>query len=169
MLHLIDHEVCLLEVWLKKIKNSVVFICLFEINSLSLYYIKIDDMPKVLVSEFYQHGWKKPIRKYAIKGGLIPPFTMEHLGERYIMPGWYKLSKDEDMPNIEDIAFYPYKAKKPNIPNNMKNKVYKVTSSKGDKDYSVKMESSGSLSCTCPGYGFRRKCRHIDKIMNDAA
>ena len=33
------------------------------------------------------------------------------------MPGWYKLKPDEETPNIEDIAFYPYKAKKPNIPN----------------------------------------------------
>ena len=124
-------------------------------------------MAKVLVSEFYQHGWKKPKRKYAVKGGLIPPFTMEHLGERYIMPGWYKLKQNEETPNIEDIAFYPYKAKKPNIPNNMKNKVYKVTSSKGDKEYEVSVSESGDFSCTCPGYGFRRRCRHIDYVKNE--
>jgi len=124
-------------------------------------------MAKVLVSEFYQHGWKKPKRKYAVKGGLIPPFTMEHLGERYIMPGWYKLKQNEETPNIEDIAFYPYKAKKPNIPNIDSNKVYKVKSSKGNAYYEVKMNASGSLECSCPGYGFRRKCRHIDYVMNE--
>ena len=120
---------------------------------------------RVLVSEFYTHGMKKPIRKYAVYGGTIPPATMELNGNRYIMPGWYKLPDDEPTPNIEDIAYYPYKAKKPNIPNIDSNKVYKVISSKGDKEYEVKMESSGSLSCTCPGYGFRRQCRHINKIM----
>jgi len=124
-------------------------------------------MAKVLVSEFYQHGWKKPKRKYAVKGGLIPPFTMELNGERYIMPGWYKLKQDEETPNIKDIAYYPYKPKKANIPNIDSNKVYKVKSSKGDKEYEVKMDSSGSLSCTCPGYGFRRRCRHIDYVMNE--
>ena len=122
-------------------------------------------MSKVLVSEFYTHGMKKPIRTYAIHGGTIPPGIMELNGDRYIMPGWYKLPDDEPTPNIEDIAYYPYKAKKPNIPNLDSNKVYKVISSKGDKEYEVKMESSGSLSCTCPGYGFRRQCRHINKIM----
>ena len=122
-------------------------------------------MAKVLVSEFYQHGWKKPKRKYAVKGGLIPPFTMEHLGERYIMPGWYKLKQNEETPDIKDIAYYPYKAKRPNIPNIDSNKVYKVTSSKGDKEYQVKVNSSGSLECECPGYGFRRKCRHISEVM----
>ena len=124
-------------------------------------------MSKVLVSEFYMHGMNKPKRRYAVKGGTIPPFTMELNGERYIMPGWYKLPEDEPTPDIEDIGFYPYKAKKPNIPNNMKNKVYKVTSSKGDKEYEVKMNSSGSLECTCPGYGFRRKCRHIDYVKSE--
>jgi hypothetical protein len=109
----------------------------------------------------------KPKRQYAVKGGLIPPFTMEHLGERYIMPGWYKLKPDEETPDIKDIAYYPYKAKKPNIPNEHKNKVYKVTSSKGDKEYEVSIDSSGSFSCTCPGYGFRRKCRHIDYVKSE--
>ena len=71
---------------------------------------------RVLVSEFYSHGQKKPIRKYAVYGGLIPPATMELNGNRYIMPGWYKLPEDEPTPKLEDIAFYPYKAKKPNIP-----------------------------------------------------
>jgi hypothetical protein len=33
-----------LGVWIKKRKNSVVFICLFEINSLSLYYKRKIDM-----------------------------------------------------------------------------------------------------------------------------
>ena len=112
---------------------------------------------RVLVSEFYSHGMKKPIRKYAVYGGTIPPATMELNGNRYIMPGWYKLKPDEATPDIKDIAYYPYKAKKPNIPNNAKNKVYKVTSSKGDKEYEVSVSGSGEFSCTCPGYGFRRK------------
>ena len=122
-------------------------------------------MAKVLVNEFFQHGWKKPKRSYAIYGGLIPPFTMELNGNKYIMPGWYKLSKDEELPNIKDIAYYPYKPKKEPLPNIDSNKVYKVLSSKGNSHYDVKMNSSGSMECSCPGYGFRRKCRHIDHVI----
>ncbi len=124
-------------------------------------------MAKVLVNEFFVHGMKKPKRTYAVYGGLIPPGLMMYGSDKYIMPGWYKLPEDEPTPNIEDIGYYPYKAKKPNIPNIDSNKVYKVTSSKGDSHYEVKMNSSGSLECTCPGYGFRRKCRHIDYVMNE--
>jgi len=123
-------------------------------------------MAKVLVSEFAVAG-KVVKRTYAVKGGLIPPFTMEHLGERYIMPGWYKMKQNEETPNIEDIAFYPYKAKLPNIPNIDSNKVYKVKSSKGNAYYEVKMNASGSLVCSRPGYGFRRKCRPVDYVMNE--
>ena len=122
-------------------------------------------MSKVLVSEFYQHGMDKPKRRYAVKGGLIPPFTMTLNGERYIMPGWYKLKPDEATPDIKDIAFYPYKAPKPDLPNIDSNKVYKVKSSKGDKEYLVQMNNSGSMECTCPGYQFRRSCRHIKTVL----
>ena len=111
------------------------------------YGIWLKVMAKVLVNEFYESGWNKPIRKYAIHGGLIPPFTLEIRGDRYVMPGWYKLSKNEDMPNIKS------------------NKVYKVKSSRGNSTYDVKMNVSGSMECTCPGYGFRRRCRHIDLVI----
>ena len=123
-------------------------------------------MPRVLVNGYWDHGKKKEIRSYAIYGGLIPPFTMKLNGERYIMPGWYKLSKNEDMPNIEDIAYYPYKPKKANIPNIDSDTIYKVKSSRGDKEYQVQMDNSGSLQCTCPGYTFRRRCRHIEEVVN---
>ena len=81
------------------------------------------------------------------------------------MPGWYKLKPEEATPDIKDIAYYPYKAKKPELPNIKSNKVYKVKSSKGNSFYEVQMNMSGSLECSCPGYGFRRKCRHITETL----
>lgn len=123
-------------------------------------------MAKVLINEFAVAG-KKVKRTYAIYGGLIPPYTMSIGSDKYIMPGWYKLDKDEDLPDIEDIGYYPYKPKKDNnLANIDSNKVYKVMSSKGDKEYQVQMNASGSLECECPGYGFRRRCRHIDQVTS---
>jgi len=122
-------------------------------------------MAKVLVNGYWDHGKKKEIRSYAIHGGLIPPYTMKIGSDKYIMPGWYKLDKNEELPDIEDIGYYPYK---PKIDDSLKNidsnKVYKVMSSKGDKEYQVQLNTSGSLECECPGYGFRRRCRHIDEV-----
>ena len=126
-------------------------------------------MAKVLVNEFFVHGMKKPKRTYAIHGGLIPPFTMTYGSAKYIMPGWYKIDDTEELPDIKDIAFYPYKPKKDNSLDNIKsNAIYKVTSSKGDKEYQIQMNSSGSLECECPGYGFRRRCRHIDQVVAES-
>ena len=123
-------------------------------------------MAKVLINEFAVAG-KKVKRTYAINGGLIPPYTMSIGSDKYIMPGWYKLDKDEDLPDIEDIGYYPYKPKKDNnLANIDSNKVYKVMSSKGDKEYQVQLNTSGSLECECPGYGFRRRCRHIDQVTS---
>ena len=122
-------------------------------------------MAKVLTNVFAVGG-KEVKRTYAIYGGLVPPFTMELNGERYIMPGWYKMKQNEETPNIKDIAFYPYKPKKDNKPNIDSDSIYKVKSSKGDKVYEVKTNSSGSLECSCIGYGFRRKCRHITEVLS---
>jgi len=122
-------------------------------------------MSKVLVNEYYMHGMDKPKRSYAIYGGLVPPFTMTLNGNRYIMPGWYKLKQNEETPDIKDIAYYPYKPKKEPLPNIDKNRIYKVKSSKGNKEYLVQMDSSGSMVCECPGYQFRRSCRHIKTVL----
>ena len=123
-------------------------------------------MQKVMISEYWDHGKKKAIRRYSIHGGTIPPTIFDWMGERYIMPGWYKLEKHEYDIKREDIAYYPFKANKPKLPNIDKNKVYKVLSSKGNKHYEVKMNNTGSMECTCPGYGFRRECRHIKQITS---
>ena len=40
--------------------------------------------------------------------------------------------------------------------------VWEVAGSKGNK-YFVNL-SAGHWSCTCPGHGFRGKCRHVDEI-----
>ena len=124
-------------------------------------------MAKVLINEYWDRNLKRPIRSYTVLGGLIPPFTMSLGSNKYIMPGWYKLDNHtETLPNIEDIKFIPYKPKEDNKPNIDSTKEYKVRSSKGDKVYIVNANSSGSLQCTCMGYGFRRRCRHIDQIQS---
>ena len=101
---------------------------------------------------------------YQVHGGVIHPFTMELLGARYIMPGWHKLHDNEATPDLKDIEFHPYKAKRSDV---VSNKVYKVKSSKGNTFYEVKMSTSGSLECSCMGYGYRRRCRHTALVENN--
>jgi len=129
--------------------------------------VKIERMAKVLINEYWDHGLKKPIRTYYLHDSVIPPFTMSLGSKKYIMPGWYELDKNEKLPNIKDIKHMkPNIPNKDNIPNIDSNKVYKVKSSKGNKEYDVNMNISGSLECSCPGYGFRRRCRHIEEVKS---
>jgi len=37
---------------------------------------------------------------------------------------------------------------------------YEVAGSRGNK-YRVRRNSKGIWSCTCPGFGFRQKCKHV--------
>ena len=122
-------------------------------------------MARVMISEYWDHGKKKAIRTYSLHDTIYPPGLMELNGDKYIMPGWYKLEKHEHDIKLEDIKHVmPKFLKKDNNLNIDSNKEYKVMSSKGDKEYVVKSDSTGSLSCECPGYGFRRRCRHIDQV-----
>ena len=122
-------------------------------------------MARVMISEYWDHGKKKAIRTYSLHDTIYPPGLMELNGDKYIMPGWYKLEKHEHDIKLEDIKHVmPKFLKRDNNLNIDSNKEYKVMSSKGDKEYTVKSDSTGSLSCECPGYGFRRRCRHIDQV-----
>ena len=122
-------------------------------------------MARVMISEYWDHGKKKAIRTYSLHDTIYPPGLMELNGDKYIMPGWDKLDKHEHDIKLEDIKHVmPKFLNKDNNLNIDSNKEYKVMSSKGDKEYVVKSDSTGSLSCECPGYGFRRRCRHIDQV-----
>ena len=45
-------------------------------------------------------------------------------------------------------------------------KTWNVKGSKGNL-YSVRL-TEGTYTCSCPGFGFRRKCRHIKEITNES-
>ncbi len=118
-----------------------------------------------MISEYWDHGKKKAIRTYSLHDTIYPPGLMKLNGDMYIMPGWYKLDKHEHNIKLEDIKhIMPTSPIKDNNLNIDRDKEYKVMSSKGDKEYIVKSDASGSLTCECPGYGFRRQCRHIKEI-----
>jgi len=36
---------------------------------------------------------------------------------------------------------------------------------KNGKQYTVTMADSGSLSCNCTGFGYRRTCSHVKEVM----
>jgi len=91
----------------------------------------------------------------------IPPalFTSQ-TGIRYGVAGsiWVEVP---DSTTFDELSEYMvYKPRKVQVVAD--DQVWSVKGSKGNI-YTVKL-SNGSYSCTCAGYGFRRKCRHIDGV-----
>ena len=71
------------------------------------------------------------------------------------------ISRDVTVSDVESRwqKWQPSKSAGPKIADG---KTWQVTGSKGSA-YQVSIRS-GRWSCTCAGFGFRRKCTHIDKI-----
>lgn len=45
--------------------------------------------------------------------------------------------------------------------------VREVLSSKGTKTYTVKVRTDGMKSCTCPGFTYRRFCKHVEALKKE--
>ena len=98
---------------------------------------------------------------------LLPPVVINTASKRYAVIGgvWYEV----DSKFTIDDAHKHWKRWESGDKTETKkiagNKVWKVANSKGNGYYAV-TQQNGSWSCTCPGYGFRRACRHIEETKN---
>jgi hypothetical protein len=84
--------------------------------------------------------------KYAIINGVWvdcdDSVTTEMLSKRWVKPA----RKVEDKPKGGDVSV-------------------QVKSSTGKGSYTVEFKNN-QWSCTCPAFGFRRKCKHIDQVKS---
>jgi len=46
-------------------------------------------------------------------------------------------------------------------------KVWKFKSASSDKEYTVRYNKNGNLSCDCWGYIAHKKCKHIKEVQNE--
>ena len=94
------------------------------------------------------------------------PIAIVHLsGETYACPGWFSIPDGTTPTDLKKMDFGikeksdPVHVQRPNIKK-------LVDSSNGKSQYTVKFNGM-SWSCTCPGYGFRRYCKHIETVKNE--
>lgn len=79
----------------------------------------------------------------------------------FIIPGWHEVPNGT---TVEEV----YKHWKPYFPvNSSKRSLIKINdvviSSKGDKHYKVAYDGMW-WNCECSGFGFRKKCHHVDEM-----
>jgi hypothetical protein len=73
----------------------------------------------------------------------------------YICPGWIKVPDGTTREQVEWETPLP----KSSVPEWSEHFVKGTTG-----DYKVTISEQFGDRCTCPGYGFRKKCRHIEEV-----
>jgi len=86
-------------------------------------------------------------------------FKSPTTGKTFVVSGaqpWIEVSPET---TLDDIKWIPtYKPEKALV--NVQEETFEVEGSKDNK-YIVKRATNGTWNCTCVGFSFRRKCRHI--------
>ena len=90
-------------------------------------------------------------------------------GKRYAIftgkdGGWFEITADVTYEQVTACwSKMKFAVINPTNLNSRKNtiKEWKHLSSRGDKHYAVRFRNS-TWTCTCPAFGFRKKCKHIE-------
>jgi hypothetical protein len=96
---------------------------------------------------------------------VLPPSIISlPSGRHAVYPGgsWYPISDDVTLEDVQSrwSKWQPEQNKKQQTDQNQ----WHISGSKGNT-YTVMLEA-GRWSCTCAGFGFRRKCRHVEEIKS---
>jgi hypothetical protein len=93
---------------------------------------------------------------------FLPPTLITVSSGTYMVAGsqWIKVPSSTAYASVKE-AWIP--DRDPIIPKrkSVEIKAFNVLSSNGKSSYEVKYEN-GQWSCECAGFGFRRKCKHIE-------
>jgi hypothetical protein len=81
----------------------------------------------------------------------IPPAIAKLPSGTYAVPSWTKVPDGTTLENITWVRSQP-SVKPPEKVRTIQVKSYTLTI----------YGASGKVTCTCPGYTYRRKCKHVD-------
>jgi hypothetical protein len=98
-----------------------------------------------------------------VEVSMPPALFTSHTGIRYGIAGnvWIEVPASMTLDELSEYMVYKPRERQAIACK----KTWQVKGSKGST-YIVKLSNS-SYSCTCAGYGFRRKCRHIEEVKNE--
>ena len=91
----------------------------------------------------------------------FPPAIVELPSGRYVVGGssWLRVESDFTMEQAHTLWQRPKHVEPP------KPRVFEVANSKGNGFYQVTVGGLSGPTCTCPGFGFRRTCKHVDTAL----
>ena len=95
-----------------------------------------------------------------VKSNLNPAiFKSPSTGKTYVVAGnqpWIEVPEGTTLDEVQWVSTY----KPDKGPLETREETFVVEGSKGNK-YTVKQAKNGLWNCTCAGFGFRRKCKHV--------
>ena len=93
-----------------------------------------------------------------------PPALSEFRGQKYAICGsvWLPVPPETTW---DDLSKYMDWSVKPKASEGSEGS-WEIKGSKGNT-YNVRRSTSGVWSCNCAGYGWRRKCRHIEEAKKN--
>jgi len=99
---------------------------------------------------------------------LYPPTVVTLGGITYVCPGWHVVpfgtTVAEAMTHwVEDVPAEILRRREETERLDSQKIVESVVSSKGDSAYTVVFDGI-QWTCDCVGFGFKRKCRHIEQV-----
>jgi len=89
---------------------------------------------------------------------FIPPGLTTINGKRYVVPGYHEVPFDT---KLEDV--HKNWERLTNTKPISDDITVKVKSTDGKSEYTVECKSN-RWSCTCPSFGFRKDCKHINLL-----
>jgi hypothetical protein len=94
---------------------------------------------------------------------FMPPTLLTVKSGTYMVAGsqWIQVPSTTTFNEVKE-AWIPDRAPIIPKPKSVEIKAFKIPSSNGKGSYEVRFEH-GQWNCDCPGFGFRRKCKHIEK------
>lgn len=97
------------------------------------------------------------------KESILPPTIMNDNDGKpwYILPMWIRYRSREQFEEMRQV-FDEAMKKRQSKPKVDRVQTWEVSSSKGDKTYTVEYDGH-SWSCTCSGFQYRKRCSHIEK------
>jgi len=92
----------------------------------------------------------------------FPPSIVQLASGRYLVggDGWYKVDSSFTLQDARKL--WTRKTAEP-PPSTAARSTFRALSSNGKKHYDVVL-ANGRWSCSCPGFEFHRRCKHIDSI-----
>ena len=95
----------------------------------------------------------------------MPPCLADTASGRYAISGstWIRVPDDTRFEDLDKYMVYERKA--PVSPPDASVRSWAVVGSKG-AHYTVRA-NQGRYTCSCPGFGWRRKCKHIEQVKKE--